>query len=165
MSRLRWPKHLDRVFARAGSILLENHAYGHKEFVHCLAPWHNALCMHLQWCLPTSVADIPTWGLCLFSMWSAYNIGVYYHSGEGGVAKLFVVVGRQGWQGLPRAFQKLSPMSSTHWGYSSSWTGRRARGSSMFLCVKKKWLLCLMWSVSTWLAHGMLEATLEISTI
>ena len=49
-------------------------------------------------------------------------------------------------------------MSPIHWGYSSSWIGRRARGSSMFCVWGKKWLLCScvisVNVVGTWHAWG-----------
>ena len=152
---LGWPKHLGKVFAGVGSIFPEGHAYGHGEFIHSLAPWHIALCTHLEWWIPTSVAEILTKRLCLSPTWGTYDIGcqggAYYPSGEGGVAEWFVVVGWQGWQGMPRAFQKLCPMSSTHWGYSSSWTGRRARGSSMFCMWREEMsgYYALVWPLST----------------
>jgi hypothetical protein len=118
----------------------------------------------------TSIAEILGGELCLSPTWGAYNIGcqgkVHYPSGERGVAKWFVVVGRQGWQGMSQAFQKVCSMSSTHWGYSSSWTSCRAKGFSMF-CVweeERSSYYVLVLSMSTWLAYGMLEATNDLST-
>ena len=68
---------------------------------------------------------------------------------------------------MSRAFQKMCPMSSTHWGYNPSWTGRRARGSSMFCAWREEMsgYYALVWSLLTWLAHGMLEAAFDFSTI
>ena len=159
------------MFAKVGSILLEGHAYGHGEFVHYSAPWYIALCMHLQRCLLTSVTEIPAGELCLSPTWGTYDIGCQgraaYPSSEGGVAEWFVVVGRQWRQGVSQAFQKPCLMSSIHWGYSSSWTSRHARGFSMF-CVwgeEKSSYYVFMWSISTWLVYDMFEATLNFSTI
>ena len=62
---------------------------------------------------------------------------------------------------------KTMPHVTTHWGYSSSSTGRRARRSFMF-CVweeKNSSYNALIWSVLTWLAHGMPEATFDFFTI
>ena len=68
---------------------------------------------------------------------------------------------------MSRTFQKLCPMSSTHWWYNSSWTSRRVIGSSVF-CVQEEEnssSYALVWLVSTWLAHDMPEATLNFFTI
>ena len=161
----------EQSVCRSGLNFPKGHAYGHGEFVHCSALWHIALSAHSQWCLPISFAEILAGGLCLSPTWGAYNIGchggAHYPSGEGGVVEWFVVVGRQWWQRMSQAFQKLCPMLSTHWRYSLSWTGHRAKGSFMF-CVwieEMSGYYALMWSVSTRLAHGMLEATLDFFII
>ena len=62
---------------------------------------------------------------------------------------------------------KIVPMSSTHWGYSSSWIGHCARRSSM-LCMWREEMsgyYALIWSVSTLLAHGILEVIIDFSII
>ena len=64
-------------------------------------------------------------------------------------------------------FQILCPMSCTHWGYSSFWNGRRTWGSFQFCMWKEKMIGydALVWSMSTWLAHGMPEATFDFFTL
>lgn len=65
--------------------------YGYEEFVHCSTSWYITLCMHLLWCLLTSVAEIMVWRLYLSPTRGTYDIGcqsgAHYLTGEGGVAE------------------------------------------------------------------------------
>jgi hypothetical protein len=86
--------------------------------------------------------------------------------GERGVTEWFVVVGRQGWEEMLRAIQKLCPCQLPIEDTVHLELAVVREGLSYFVYGKNKGaatiLLCDLYQCS---AHGMLEATLDFTTI